>query len=108
MVVNMPRGGLSMARLGFFSGELEALLALTLPARPIRMEGDHKGWATMNLLSTISGSMLEGFFPKGWDLAKIDSLCGHPPENVTERQSFWNPRFEPKPCASLADFDVFM
>jgi len=62
----------------------------------------------MNLLSTLSGSMLEGFFPKGWDLAKIDALCSHPPEAIAERQSFWHPQFEPKPCSSLADFDVFM
>ena len=27
----------------------------------------------MNLLSTIDGSLLEGFFPAGWDLTKIDA-----------------------------------
>ena len=26
----------------------------------------------MNLLTTLSGSLMEGFLPAGWDLAKID------------------------------------
>lgn len=29
----------------------------------------------MNFLTTINGSLLEGFYPKGWDLAKIDACC---------------------------------
>ncbi len=62
----------------------------------------------MNLLTTLSGSMMEGFFPKGWDLARIDACCDHPPESVTERQSWWHPNFDPRPCQSLADFDVML
>ena len=27
----------------------------------------------MNLITTYAGSMMEGFLPKGWDLAKIDA-----------------------------------
>ncbi|REK31575.1 MAG: glucosamine-6-phosphate isomerase, partial [Planctomycetota bacterium] len=27
----------------------------------------------MDLMTTIGGSMMEGFFPAGWDLAKIDA-----------------------------------
>ena len=41
----------------------------------------------MDLLSTLSGSMLEGFFPAGWDLAKIDRLADSPPEAVTVGES---------------------
>ena len=29
----------------------------------------------MDLLSTLSGSLMENFFPAGWDLAKIDTLA---------------------------------
>lgn len=29
----------------------------------------------MNLLTTLSNSLMQGFFPKGWDLAKIDGLA---------------------------------
>ena len=62
----------------------------------------------MNLLTTFSGSMMEGFLPRGWDLAKIDACCSHPPDAIGARQSWWHPRFEPVPCDSVADFDVMM
>jgi glucosamine-6-phosphate deaminase len=63
---------------------------------------------SIDLMGTIKGSLLEGFFPAGWDLAKIDSLCNFPPESVTERQPWWNPGFRPVPCDSLGDLDVMM
>ncbi|MBN1348483.1 glucosamine-6-phosphate isomerase [candidate division KSB1 bacterium] len=62
----------------------------------------------MNLISTIKGSMLENFYPKGWDLAKMDACCENAPEAVTERQPWWHPQFESIPCDSLADFDMMM
>jgi glucosamine-6-phosphate deaminase len=62
----------------------------------------------MNLIDTLPGSLLENFFPAGWDLARIDACCSHPPETITERQPFWNPRFSPVPCQALADFDMMM
>ena len=34
----------------------------------------------MDLIDTLSGSLMEGFFPAGWDLARIDSLAAEPPE----------------------------
>lgn len=60
----------------------------------------------MNLLTTYAGSLMEGFFPRGWDLAKIDACCSHPPEMIHERRPWWHPHFEPLPCATVADFDV--
>ncbi len=62
----------------------------------------------MNLLSTIAGSMMEGFLPAGWDLAKIDACCSQPPATIADRQPWWNPRFEPIACRDVADFDVMM
>lgn len=62
----------------------------------------------VDLMSTIEGSHLEGFFPKGWDLAKFDKLCARPPESITERQPWWNDGFEPVACERLADFNTFM
>jgi glucosamine-6-phosphate deaminase len=59
----------------------------------------------MDLMTTISGSLMEGFLPKGWDLAKIDQLAERPP---AERQSWWHAQFEPVACASVADFDTYM
>ena len=62
----------------------------------------------MDLMTTIAGSLLENFFPAGWDLKKIDACASLPPERVTERQSWWHPRFEPVVCETVSDFDVMM
>ena len=35
--------------------------------------------------STVKGSLLEGFYPKGWDMDKIDECCSHAPEEITIR-----------------------
>jgi glucosamine-6-phosphate deaminase len=62
----------------------------------------------MNLLTTLRGSLMENFLPAGWDLARIDACCSHPPETVLERQPWWNAGFEPVPCPTLADFDTLL
>ncbi len=62
----------------------------------------------MDLLTTIDGSMMEGFLPKGWDLKKIDACCSNPPVSIGERQAWWHPRFEPVACRSVEDFDVML
>lgn len=62
----------------------------------------------INLMSTLSGSLLEGFYPAGWDLARIDACCSLPPSAATERQAHWNAQFEPVSCATVEDLNVFM
>ena len=62
----------------------------------------------MNLISTLEGSMMAGFFPAGWDLARIDACCAHPPGTIGDRQPWWHERFEPIPCTTVADFDVML
>lgn len=64
--------------------------------------------AEINLLGTIKGSLLEEFFPKGWDLAKIDRCCSNPPEAVQKREKWWNHDFNVLPCSSLEDFNTYM
>ncbi len=58
----------------------------------------------MDFLSTVKGSLLEGFYPAGWDLKKIDECC----EKGVARESFWHKDFTPVECDSLADFDTYM
>ncbi|PCJ65744.1 MAG: glucosamine-6-phosphate isomerase [Candidatus Hydrogenedentota bacterium] len=60
----------------------------------------------MNLMTTISGSMLEDYFPAGWDLEAIDACCSRPPETIAKRERWWNKEFKPLSCESLEDFDV--
>ena len=58
----------------------------------------------MDFLSTVKGSMLETFFPKGWDLEKIDKCC----EKGVAREDFWNKDFNPVECDNLYEFDTLM
>ena len=60
----------------------------------------------MNLMSTLKDSLVENFYPAGWDLQKIDTCCSQPPESVLERQAWWHAEFQPVACATLADFDA--
>lgn len=62
----------------------------------------------INLLTTLKGSMLEEYFPKGWDLAALDELCSRAPESIDDRERWWNKQFKPVACESLADFDVML
>jgi glucosamine-6-phosphate deaminase len=62
----------------------------------------------VNLMSTIKGSLLEGFFPEGWDLEALDKCAAVPPKNFEKREKWWNKKFEPVCCPSLGDFDTKM
>jgi glucosamine-6-phosphate deaminase len=62
----------------------------------------------MDLISTIDGSLLERFFPAGWDLKRIDELASLPAKRITDRQSWWHAEFQPVICENVADFDVMM
>ena len=61
----------------------------------------------MDLISTFSGSMMEGFLPAGWDLRKLDALAADD-ARFAQREKWWNPQFEPIACASFEDFDTYM
>lgn len=58
----------------------------------------------MNFLTTVAGSLLEGFYPKGWDMAKIDECC----EKGVAREAFWHKDFIPVECENINDFDTYM
>ena len=61
----------------------------------------------MDFNSTVKGSALEGFYPAGWDFAKIDA-CIDAPETVCDRQAHWNPAFSPVMCNTLGEFETYM
>jgi glucosamine-6-phosphate deaminase len=62
----------------------------------------------MNFKDTVKGSMLEGFYPAGWDFQKIDRCCSNSPESISEPQDFWNKDFTPVRCDNINDFDMMM
>jgi len=58
----------------------------------------------MDFMSTVKNSLLEGFYPKGWDMARIDECC----EKGVTRETFWNKEFNPIECENINDFDTLM
>ncbi len=58
----------------------------------------------MDFLSTVKGSLCENFFPKGWDLAKMDACC----EKGVTREDFWHKDFNPVECENIYEFDTLM
>ncbi len=58
----------------------------------------------MDFLSTVEGSLLEGFYPQGWDLKRMDECC----DKGTAREAFWNDDFQPIACENIYEFDVMM
>ncbi len=58
----------------------------------------------MDFMSTVKGSLLEGFYPVGWDMAKIDACC----EKGVEREAFWHKDFHPVSCEDIGEFDAKM
>ena len=62
----------------------------------------------MDMLTTIKGSNLENYYPKGWDLKRIDDCCSHKPEEVYDRQSFWHEDFQPVACDDDTVFGMML
>lgn len=61
----------------------------------------------MNLMDTLEGSLLEGFFPAGWDLGRMDA-CVDAPETVLARQKHWHGDFAPVCCQRLTDLEIML
>jgi glucosamine-6-phosphate deaminase len=59
----------------------------------------------LTMLNTIEGSLLEGFYPRGWDLKRIDKCCGLGLGGVTRPGSWWSPEFRPVVVKDVADMD---
>ena len=62
----------------------------------------------MDMMDTIKGSMLEGFFPAGWDLQRIEDCCATPPEHALDRMPHWNDAFVTEECDDVASFNMQM
>ena len=58
----------------------------------------------MNFMTTVKNSLLEGFYPAGWDMEKMDACC----EKGTQRETFWHKDFYPVACENIGEFDAKM
>ena len=66
------------------------------------------GVKNLTMLTTIKGSMLEGFYPAGWDLRKLDRMCALGMKGVLKRAGFWHEGFLPVPVKDVGEMDVRM
>lgn len=57
------------------------------------------------MLNTIRGSLIEGFYPRGWDLARIDRCCQMGLKKLTTPGRHWNRQFKPVPVGNVAEMD---
>lgn len=59
----------------------------------------------LDFKTTVRGSLLEGFYPQGWNLGRIDACCAMGPKRLLRRAGFWNRDFRPVPVGGVADMD---
>lgn len=59
----------------------------------------------LNLLTTLKGSLVENFYPRGWDLRKIDRCCALGLNGVLKRRNFWHADFKPAAVDDVSAMD---
>jgi len=59
----------------------------------------------LTLLNTLRGSLIEAFYPKGWDLRRIDRCCAMGLRKVTKPARHWNTAFKPVSVRDVAEMD---
>lgn len=59
----------------------------------------------LDFISTRKGSLLEHFYPAGWDLKKIDRICGLGLKGVTARARHWHADFKPVIVRDVEEMD---
>jgi len=64
--------------------------------------------ANLTMLNTIKGSLLEHFYPRGWDLKRMDACGAMGLKKITKPAKFWHPGFKPVVVKGVADLDERM
>lgn len=63
---------------------------------------------TLNFFNTLKGSLLEGFYPRGWNLRRIDACCAMGLGKLTKPARFWNRAFKPIAVKDVEAMDLAM
>jgi glucosamine-6-phosphate deaminase len=63
------------------------------------------GQKKLDMLNTIKGSMLDGFYPRGWNLKRIDACCALGLKKIVTPAKWWNRGFKPIPVRDVAEMD---
>lgn len=61
-----------------------------------------------DMFTTMKGSLLNDFYPQGWDLKKLDDCCQNTWEDLAERQDFWHKDFNAIPVNSTEEFAIIV
>lgn len=59
----------------------------------------------LTLLSTLAGSRMAGFYPRGWDLARMDACAALDRSTLLAPMAHWHEDFRPCPVRSVAEMD---
>ena len=62
----------------------------------------------INFMTTRQGSLLENFYPQGWDFERIDNCCAMGFDKLTERALHWHEKFKPVPVKDVHGMDKKM
>lgn len=60
---------------------------------------------TLNFFTTVKGSLLEGFYPAGWDFRRIDRCCAMGLKELTKPKRQWDRNFKPVAVKDVAEMD---
>ena len=63
---------------------------------------------TLTMLNTIRGSLIEGFYPRGWDLRRIDRCCAMGLDKLLTPARHWHANFKPAPVRNVDEMDHLM
>jgi glucosamine-6-phosphate deaminase len=63
---------------------------------------------SINMMNTIKGSLLEHFYPAGWDLRRIDQCCALGLKQLTTPTRHWHENFVPRVVEEVAELDQRM
>lgn len=59
----------------------------------------------LNFFTTVKGSLLEGFYPAGWDFRRIDRCCEMGLKELTAPKNAWDKNFKPVAVKDVAEMD---
>jgi glucosamine-6-phosphate deaminase len=57
------------------------------------------------MMTTLSGSLIENFYPRGWDLQRIDACCAMGLKKVSTRAPHWHSEFKPVAVKDVREMD---
>lgn len=63
---------------------------------------------SLDMFSTLRGSLLENFYPRGWNLKKMDACCALGMKRVLKPARWWSKQFRPVAVADVAEMDLQM